>query len=104
MAIARGYLDRTDPPAPSHWKLPRAFWRETGEQLDTANGDQLVCGEEAIVEQRKTTYADPQVHRQRVRCIRPRGHEGYHASQTKPHRFNKSKWKALCWSGRQNVT
>jgi hypothetical protein len=104
MAIAKGYLDRTDLPLPSHWKLPRAFWRETGAQLEVGPTGQPTCLSEAIVEQRTATLLDPHVHRHRVHCLRRLGHDGLHATQVKQHRLNKSRWKALSWSDQRTAT
>ncbi len=97
-AKAQHYLDRTAPKSPEHSTLPRAHWRETGTQWLVAQPGQPRCGAKAI-EQVETTfpYSPSLVLRNPETCIRPRGHDGEHASEIVHHQYRHSRWKALAW-------
>ena len=96
--MAQRYLDRTTSNPPAHHDLPSAHWRETGPQLSVAQSGQPRCGTNAI------EYVEPfmpyslgLVLRNPESCIRPRGHDGCHASKVVRHAYRKTQWKALAW-------
>jgi hypothetical protein len=97
-AHARQYLDRTEPHFPDHLNLPRGFWRETGQALSVAHDGEPTCTSRAIVEQETPGgFAIPVQLHTPIRCIRPQGHDGPHASVVVPHLVRKARWKALAW-------
>ncbi len=95
---ARGYLDRADPKPAADLTLPAAHWRETGPRLSVAASGQPRCGARAIeYVQPLMSYGLSLVMRNPESCIRPRGHDGCHASQVVQHAYRRSLWKALVW-------
>jgi hypothetical protein len=103
---AKADLDRHEPKFDRQWFLPRADWRETGqEQLQMAEPSEPRCGSEAIVEMEAAVpYGIPVVTRHSVFCKRPVGHDGIHATSVRRHQFRKSLWQAYGWSDRINPT
>jgi hypothetical protein len=97
-AKAQQYLDRTATHSPEHLNLPIAHWHETGAQLSVAQPGERCCGARAIEQaQRSMPYSSSLLLRNPAACIRPRGHDGQHASDMVHHLYRKSHWKALVW-------
>jgi hypothetical protein len=99
---AQGYLDRTNLKPPPHLALPSAHWRETGPKLSVAEPGELRCEARAIeYVQPVLSHGLSLVMRNPESCIRPRGHDGWHASRVVQHAFRKSILKALAWESPQ---
>ncbi len=97
-AKAQRYLDRIAPKSPQHLALPSAHWHETGTKLSVAEPGQPRCGAKAIdYAQPVMSYGLSLVPRNPASCIRPRGHDGQHASEVIQHVYRKSLWKAMAW-------
>ena len=78
--------------------LPSALWRETESQLSVAQPGEPPCAAEAIEYVEGTIEYGPfALLRNPQACIRPRGHEGEHASQVVHHPLRRRRWKALAW-------
>jgi len=97
-AKAQHYLEQTTPRPPQHSTLHSAHWLETGAKLSVVEAGQPACGAKAIeYVEAVGPYSPSLLLRNPETCIRPRGHDGQHASEVVHHQFRKSLWKALVW-------